>query len=154
MRPQHNHGTQMQAHRHRHTHAPGHTHTSYTGKPTKTRMKHNVNKQVEDELESESGTRIMTIILLLLLAAAAFSLMEVTPFFFLLKDSLLEGGGEVWQEDWKERSLVGMVGVLVTVEIWTLELFGQQLTETPGDRVFAAAQSQAIHLCLCIWLQS
>lgn len=58
---------------------------------------------------------------------------------------LLEAGG-------LERSLVGMMGVLV--RIWTLELLGQQLAETLGHRVFAAAQSQTIHLCLCVWLQS
>lgn len=50
------------------------------------------------------------------------------------------GGGS------RERSLVGMVGVLVTVEVWTLELFSQQLAETLGHRVLAAAQSQAVHL--------
>lgn len=47
---------------------------------------------------------------------------------------------------WQEGSLVGMVGVLVTVEVWTLELFGQQLAEALGHGGLAAAQSQTVHL--------
>jgi len=40
----------------------------------------------------------------------------------------------------------GMMEVLVTVEVCILKLLGQQLAETPGYRVFAAAQSQTVHL--------
>lgn len=56
-------------------------------------MSRRVNKQVEDEMESEM--RIMNIILPLLLASGCFFPYVGYTFFFILKDSLWggEGGG-------------------------------------------------------------
>lgn len=53
----------------------------------------------------------------------------------------------MWQEGRGNGVLVGGLGVLVMVGgVRSSELLCQQLAETPGHRIFAAAQSQTVHL--------